>query len=109
VYNGELFAGTLPSGRVWSIRAGSVATLDNAFPAGWHHLAAVRNRSTLSVYLDGVAVAASGATNPGYYDLSAGTPLRIGAGAHDFLTGRLSDFRVYSRALSALEVASLAS
>jgi hypothetical protein len=41
-------------------------------------------------------------------DVTTAAPLRLGAGPHDFLYGRLAGVRLYARALSAAEVAGLA-
>src|SRR4029079_606002 len=42
------------------------------------------------------------------YDLSNGQPLRIGFGQTDYFAGRMSDVRLYNRALSDAEVSALA-
>ncbi len=44
VYRGMLFVGTLPSGKVMSLKAGAVVTLDRQLPSGWVHLAAVKGK-----------------------------------------------------------------
>ena len=41
-FQGRLFASTLPSGRVYAFEAGKSASWDHEFPAGWHHVAAVK-------------------------------------------------------------------
>ena len=87
VYNGRLFVGTLPEGRVHSIEAGRNATVDRPLPAGWRHLAAVRRGGRLEVFIDGLKAAESAAFAPGDYDLDAGRPLRIGAGENDYFHG----------------------
>ncbi len=53
VYQGRLFVGTLPSGRVLSIEAGKNVTYDHEFPSGWHHIAAVRGDRSLKLFVDG--------------------------------------------------------
>ena len=104
VYDGQLFAGTLPSGRVWSLRAGAMATFDDVLSPGWHHLAAVRRSGRLELFVDGEPAGRSAAFSPGDYDVDAGVPLRIGAGCHAGLRGWLADVRIHDRALSAGEV-----
>ena len=108
VYQGRLFAGTLPSGHVFSTEAGKMATWDRTFPDGWHHVAAVRDGGALRLYVDGRQVAASTAFSPGDYDLSNGSPLTIGFGAHDYFRGRMNDLRIYGRAISGSEAEALA-
>ena len=107
VYQGKLFAGTLPSGHVHSLEAGKMATWDQAFPSGWHHVAAVKADGTLQLYVDGRPMAASTGFRPGDYDLNNDRPLLIGFGAHDYFNGMMSDLRIYGRSLAESEVASL--
>jgi hypothetical protein len=78
----------------------------------WHHVAAVRNNGTISVYIDGVfrLSAAEGTTAPSY-------PINMIAGAMAFgsynpprynpLNGKMDEIRIYNRALSAAEIAGL--
>jgi hypothetical protein len=103
---GRLFAGTLPSGRVCAMEAGTVATWDHAFPglATWRGAGA----EALRLYVDGVAVAASCASGAPELDVTTGRPLTIGFGANDFFRGRLGDLRLYDHPLGAPEVAALA-
>jgi hypothetical protein len=108
VYQGKLLGGTLPSGHVYSIEAGKMATWDRVFPSGWRHVTAVKNRSVLQLYVDGQQVAVSSGFNPGYYDLNNDQPLLIGFGAHDYFNGLMSDLRLYNRALTEPEIIGLA-
>ena len=104
VYDGKLFCGTLPSGHVLSLEAGKCATYDHALPSGWHHLAAVKTKDRLQIYLDGKRVAQSTSFKPGQYNLRTKQPLKIGFGQHDYFNGKMRDVRLYSRALSPIEV-----
>ena len=108
VFDGQLFAGTLPSGHVWRMRAGQVATLDRELPSGWHHLAAVRQGGLVRLYLDGKPVASVGEVGGPALDLSNELPLSIGSGPHDYFLGAMSDLRLYGRALTEAQVAALA-
>ena len=83
VYDGQLFAGTLPSGRVFALRAGLSVTHDHALPAGWCHLAAVREGGRLRLYVDGHLVAAGGDPGAPALDVTTDAPLHLGAGPHD--------------------------
>lgn len=109
VYQGRLFAGTLPSGRICSIEAGRVATWDRTFPAGWHHIAAVKSGSRLKLWVDGQLVAWSRSFYANDYDLTNDRPLLIGAGAYEHFTGLISDVRLYGRALTEAEINGMAS
>ena len=104
VFNGRLFSGTLPSGHVRSFEAGKNVTYDRELPAGWRHIAAVRDRNRLKLYVDGELVAQSGEFAPEQFDITNDRPLRIGSGAHDHFFGKLKDLRLYSKALSPAEV-----
>ena len=108
VYQGRLFAGTLPSGHVRSIEAGRMATWDQQFPEGWHHVAAVKEGGLLRLYLDGEQVAASTQFGPADFDLSNDQPLRVGMGNYQHFAGLMSEVRLYDRALNAKELAGLA-
>ena len=107
VYQGRLFAGTLPSGRVLSLEAGKSVTYDRELPPGWRHIAAVKARGRLSLYVDGERVATSSVFDSADYDLSNQQPLKIGFGAHDHFRGRMRELRLYGRALSEDEVRAL--
>jgi hypothetical protein len=107
-FQGRLFCGTLPSGRVLSIEAGRNATYDSELPAGWRHVAAVRDRGKLKLFVDGKLVGESNEFTATEYDLSNDKPLLIGAGPGDFFHGRLSDLRLYDRPLTVDEVSGLA-
>ncbi|MFO0911034.1 MAG: LamG domain-containing protein [Isosphaeraceae bacterium] len=110
VFQGQLFCGTLPSGRVHSLTAGLAVSHDRALPGGWHHIAALRRAGRLELHLDGHLVAESGPKpSTEILDLDTDRPLEIGSGPYDHLNGRLSDVRLYGRALSAGEVSALAS
>jgi Concanavalin A-like lectin/glucanases superfamily len=108
IYQGRLLGGTLPSGHVRAIEAGKMATWDQAFPAGWRHVAAVKRGSLLQLYVDGKRVAASNGFNPGYFNLNNEQPLLIGFGMHDYFNGLMSDLRLYNRALAVPEITDLA-
>lgn len=108
VYEGRLFAGVLPSGRVWSIEAGKMATADREFPAGWHHVAAVKGADTLTLYVDGEAIAESTEFDAEDFELNPDVPLTIGFGQHDHFNGRMADVRLYRGELSQEAVKSLA-
>lgn len=107
VYQGRLFAGTLPSGRVHSVEIGRNVTDDRTLTPGWHHLAAVRAADHLKLYIDSEHVASSTRFEPGEFDLTNDQPLRIGWGTTDHFNGRMSDLRLYNRALNADEIQSI--
>ena len=108
VFQGRLFAGTLPSGRVHSIEIGRNVTYDRALPSGWVHLAAVREQKRLRVHVAGKLVATSAIFPDQTYNIVNDQPLQIGFGAHDYFNGKISDVRLYERALTAAEIAKIA-
>ena len=107
VYDGKLFAGTLPSAKVYSFEAGKNVTYDYALPAGPKHIAAIRSGGALKLYIDGKVVSESSSFDPALFDITNERPLLIGNGAHDCFNGRISDFRIYNRALNDDEVGAL--
>ncbi|MGD9853513.1 MAG: LamG-like jellyroll fold domain-containing protein [Planctomycetaceae bacterium] len=104
VYRGRLFAGTLPSGHVHSVEIGRNVTCDRSLEPGWHHIAAVRESGHLRLFIDGQLTATSASFAPEEFVLTNGQPLRIGSGTTDHFNGRLSDLRLYGRALGAEEI-----
>lgn len=107
IHRGWLYAGTLPSGHVYRMMAGSALSHDEVLPAGWHHIAAVRDHGVLHLYVDGRRVARSKPGNRAIWSPDTDAPLRIGFGQHDYLNGALADLRLYGRALSGREIADL--
>jgi len=107
VYQGKLFAGTLPSGHIFSLEAGKCVTHDSELQPGWRHIAAVKQAGLLKLNVDGRLVAQSSGFNPRDYDLSNTQPLKIGFGQHDYFNGRMKDLRIYNRALDEAEVRDL--
>jgi hypothetical protein len=101
-----VFCSTLPSGHVYAYRAGAGVSWDSTFPAGWHHVAAVKSSDRLKLFVDGKLVGNS-SFNIADYDLDSNAPLRIGFGANDNFHGRLSDVRLYQRAVDEAEIGSL--
>ncbi len=107
VYQGRLFVGTLPSGHVLSMEAGRNATFDRELSAGWRHVAAVREKDRLKLFVDGEPVAQSVSFEPGRFDLKSDQPIRIGFGAQDYFHGDLADVRLYRGALTGSQVREL--
>jgi hypothetical protein len=85
-----------------------VVTAPSALPAGWHHLAGVRDPAAgrFELYVDGVLVASKKPTLHGPIDSDASVNLgRVGpnfAGEH--FAGLIDEAEVFSRALTAAEV-----
>ena len=100
LFGGELFVGTLPSAHVHSLLVGAVASLDRSVAPGWHHLAGIRDGRSVTLYLDGVAVASTvGAITDGPLAPRPGTPLVLGGGPRADFEGELADVRLWDRAL----------
>ncbi len=106
-HHGRMYCSVLPSGRIWSTEAGKMAAWDHEFPAGWHHVAAVKGPDRLLLYVDGKQVAESTRFEHRDFDLTSNRPFQIGAGENDFFTGGIRDVQLFHRSLSADEVASL--
>jgi hypothetical protein len=107
-HNGQVFCSTLPSGKVYSWHAGQIAMANEALPSGWRHIAATRAGNTLRLFVDGQQIAEKINSETTAFNLTNGEALQIGFGPNDYFNGRLSDIRLYRRALKAIEIADLA-
>jgi dienelactone hydrolase len=105
---GQLFASTLPSGKIFAFSAGQQAMWGRSLAAGWHHVAAVKASSRLALYVDGEFVAQTPPFDAASYQLDTDQPLRLGSGANGPLHGTLSDVRIYRRELGPAEIEALA-
>ena len=70
----------------------------------WHHVVAIRNGSTISIYVDGVK--GSDNTDGSDVDTNPNPALGFSFGGRDW-SGKLDDVRIYNRALSASEILQL--
>jgi hypothetical protein len=104
---GQVFCSTLPSGKIYSWRAGRVAMADRALSEGWRHVAAIRSGNALRIFVDGQQVAEETGFEPTEFNLSTEQPLQIGFGSNDYFQGRLSNIRLYRRALTADDISML--
>jgi hypothetical protein len=120
-HGGQVFCSTLPSGKIFSWQAGQLALANQELPPGWHHVAAVRTRqpspsgrarvrgtprsNELTIYVNGLQVAKHISSEAAPYNLSTKVPLQIGFGPNDHFHGRLSNIRLYRRALTISEIA----
>jgi hypothetical protein len=79
---------------------------------GWHHVAVTLNGATGTLYVDGAQVGQNTAMTLKPSDMGSTTQNWIGRSqfsADPYLNGRVDDFRIYNKALSASEVAALVS
>jgi hypothetical protein len=91
------------------MEAGKVASYDDDLGPGWKHIAAVRAKDALKLYIDGKLAGQSSSFDSEEYDLSTDQPLRIGFGQTEYFAGKMSDVRLYNRALNEQEIGELAS
>jgi len=105
---GRVYCSTLPSGRVYAWEAGKSAAWESEFPDGSHHVAAIKRGGQLTIYVDGREAARSAAFDAGRFDLDVEGPLYLGRGMNDDFYGRMSDVRLYDRALTPGEIRALA-
>ena len=95
----------------WTANGGSIswsyAGQEDVFDNHWHHVACTANGDTLTLYVDGVAVA-TGGNSTDNYGISGDTFTIAGhvfdTLNDDFLSGTIDDVRVYNVALTADEV-----
>ena len=108
VFDGKLYCGVLPSGKVMSLEVGKSVSHDRALPSGWQHLTAVRRESKLQLFINGKLVSSGGEFDKSRFQKPSGAALRIGFGQHDFFNGQMKDVRIYDRALETQEIRRLA-
>jgi hypothetical protein len=116
VFDGKLYCGTATCegiaaarphyelGRVMAFEAGKCVSYDDDLGSGWKHVAAVRARDCLKLYIDGVLVKTSPAFEGAGFDITNESPLLIGAGAQSSFRGAIRDARLYAGPLSDGEV-----
>jgi len=107
-HQGRLFCSTLPSGRVYAFQAGAGVAWEQEFPDKLHHIAAIKKRNVLTLYVDRREVARSEPFDAKRFDLDLDSPLYIGRGMNDDFRGRMFDVRLYDRALMPEEIVKLA-
>lgn len=98
----------------FAIRTASVGeqqiTGTAALPTGWHHVAVTLNGATGTLYVDGVQVGQNTAMTLNPSSLGTTGLNYLGKSqfsADPYLTGRVDEFRIYGRALSSTEIASV--
>jgi type II secretory pathway pseudopilin PulG len=107
-YCNNLQAAYQTSAGSWQITCGKAKYAGT----GWHHFAYVANPASSSeiLYVDGVQQASSVSSTPIFYS-GAGTDTYIGTHGHGaggfHFNGIIDEVRIYSRALSAVEVSAI--
>jgi pimeloyl-ACP methyl ester carboxylesterase len=107
-HDGEVYCSTLPSGKVFAYSQGHQAAWGHPLPNHWCHVTAIKSGQQLRIYLDGELVAMSHLDEQANFDLNCESEMRIGSGTNGPLNGRLSDVRIYTRALNDVEAEALA-
>jgi len=120
VFQGKLFASTATCyrtmldsppkddirGKVYSFATGAAVSVDKDLGPGWKHVAAVRERRELKIYVDG-ELAATSPIEDDKLDIACDAPLRIGFGPQAHFCGKIRDVRLFNRAISKDEVRAL--
>ncbi|HZL10435.1 MAG TPA: GEVED domain-containing protein [Prolixibacteraceae bacterium] len=98
----------------WTASGGSTSVDLTAYPSdnGWHHIAAVGNGVSITLYIDGSSVASGGNTTSNYGNNTSYTS-KIGGGVWDAtggsFTGQIAKVGFWSTALNTIQLAALAS
>ena len=112
VHEGRLYCGTgtcqgrgsaefkYDVGKVFSFEAGKCVSYDEDLGAEWRHIAAVREKGQLKLYIDGRLVSTSTSLDAERFDLSNDRPLLIGFGQENYFKGSIRDVRRYKDALA---------
>ena len=107
IHEGDLVVGTLPSGRVHSMRVCVAVSAGRALDPGLHHVAALRRAATVTLYVDGQEAGVR--TSPGgTLDLGVLPPLRLGGGPRAAFAGDVLEPRLFAAALDVDAIAALA-
>lgn len=116
VYKGRLYCGTgtcqgrgsaaftYDVGKVFSFEAGKCVSYDEDLGAEWRHIAAVREKDKLKLYVDGRLVSSSTSFDAAKFDVSNDRPLLIGFGQENYFNGLLRDVRLYKGTLDIAQV-----
>jgi hypothetical protein len=107
-HEGRVYVSTLPTGHIHSFGAGTQVQWGHSLSAGWHHVAAVKTRASLVLYLNGKEVSRSAGKDLSDYDLTSDASLRLGIGVNGPLAGELAEVRIYQKSLSDHEISNLA-
>jgi hypothetical protein len=91
-------------GKVFSMEAGKCVSYGNDIGPGWQHIAAVRWKDRLAIFVNGKRVAESSPFRGDDFDISNDQPLKIGSGEMDYFSGKIKDVRIYTRALDENEI-----
>jgi len=106
-YRGSLFCGTLPSGRVHAMTAGTVATDDDALGPGWHHVVATRVPGESRLYVDGRLVGTGLDTEPEGAFARPDADLVIGSGPRGRFAGELAEVAIFAAGAAEVDVRDL--
>jgi hypothetical protein len=91
----------------WALGWDEVATVDDVFSdTAWHHVAAVRTGTAVTVYMDGVLAPTTGSITANFHASSNNT-YYIGSRvnvADEYWNGDMDDVRIWNRALSQAEI-----
>ena len=107
VYNGEVVVGSLPSGRVRSMRVGQAVSTGRAIAPGRHAVTAVRRGPTLELHVDGAPVATGTDPTGRVLDLGALPALTVGGGPRGPFAGAVGDVRIERGATSTVRTETL--
>ena len=81
------------------MEAGKCVSYDDDIGPGWNHLVVRREKSRLTIHVNGKLVAQSSDFHSDDYDISNNEPLKIGFGEMDYFSGKIREVRLYNRAL----------
>ena len=94
VHNGEVAVGSLPAGRVHSMRVGQAISTGRGVTPGRHQVTAIRRGPTLELHLDGELVATG--TDPAgrVLDLGELPKLKVGGGPRGPFAGSIAELDI---------------
>jgi hypothetical protein len=97
------------AGRVLSCEAGIAASHEYDIGGEWTHVAAVRSKRDLKLYVNGKLAQSTPMPHHHHFHLGNAEPLRIGAGAQSSFDGAISDVCLFDAALGDSQIKQLSS
>jgi hypothetical protein len=101
---GRIFCSTLPSGEIYSLEKGKNVMSQESLKPGWHHIAAIKTKNKIILYIDGKKSVESADFKNASFNLNPEASLKIGFGSNNYFKGKMADLRLYQRRLTHQEI-----
>jgi len=111
LHGGRLFCGVVPSGQIYAMTAGQVATVDQELPKRGCRITVTRKGSDLTIYINGIVESRQSPLANWQkqaaceLDISNNVQLSIGSGPGGSWQGKITNLKVVSYAMTQEEIA----